>query len=58
MMVLRGGRVPDIDLGSGGWSQRDFKARGVISPDLHFLVNISLASLRTVRPQDWRHLAR
>lgn len=57
-MVLRGGRVPDIHLGSGGWSQHGFKARGVISPDLHFLVNISLANLRTGRPQDWRHLAR
>lgn len=58
MMELRSRRVPDIHLGSGGCSQRGFKARGVISPDLHILAIISLANLRTGRPQDWRHLAR
>lgn len=52
MTELRSRRVPDIHLGSGRWSQRGFKA------DLHILAIISLANLRTGRPQDWRHLAR
>lgn len=58
MMVLRRGWVPEIHLGNGRRSQCGFKARGVISLDLHFLVYISLASLRTGRLQDGRHLAR